>query len=43
MPFTTMGTESFVYGKSMEDLDEDFEYETFDSGMVADADENRSS
>ncbi|RVW66201.1 hypothetical protein CK203_047389 [Vitis vinifera] len=26
MPFTTMGTKAFVFGKTMEDLDEDFEY-----------------
>ena len=39
IPFTTMGTKSFVFGKSMETLDEDYEYETFDSGMNADADE----
>ncbi|XVF46756.1 hypothetical protein PTKIN_Ptkin03bG0054000 [Pterospermum kingtungense] len=36
MPFTTMGTKSFVFGKSMESLDEDYEYVTFDT---ADADE----
>ncbi|XWS74016.1 hypothetical protein CRYUN_Cryun02cG0179200 [Craigia yunnanensis] len=39
IPFTTMGTKSFVFGKSMENLDEDYEYETFDSDMTADADE----
>ncbi|XP_021891707.1 uncharacterized protein LOC110809994 [Carica papaya] len=32
MPFTTMGTKSFVFGKTMECLDQDFEYETFDKG-----------
>ncbi|KAJ9698692.1 hypothetical protein PVL29_007652 [Vitis rotundifolia] len=26
LPFTTMGTKAFVFGKTMEDLDEDFEY-----------------
>lgn len=31
MPFTTMGTKSFVYGKSMENLDKDYEYEVYDS------------
>ncbi|KDP25662.1 hypothetical protein JCGZ_24175 [Jatropha curcas] len=30
-PFTTMGTKSFVVGKSMENLDEDFEYETYNT------------
>ena len=39
MPFTTMGTKSFVFGKSIENLDEDYEHETFDSGMAAGADE----
>ncbi|XP_023512473.1 uncharacterized protein LOC111777218 [Cucurbita pepo subsp. pepo] len=31
MPFTTMGTKSFVFGKTMEDLDKDYEYEVFDN------------
>lgn len=31
MPFTTMGTKSFNFGKSMENLDTDFEYEVFDN------------
>ncbi|KAG7010502.1 rpsR [Cucurbita argyrosperma subsp. argyrosperma] len=31
MPFTTMGTKSFVFGKTMEDLDKDYEYEIFDN------------
>ncbi|KAF8039126.1 hypothetical protein BT93_B1621 [Corymbia citriodora subsp. variegata] len=30
MPFTTMGTKSFVFGKTMENLDEDYEYEAFE-------------
>jgi len=38
MPFTTMGTKSFVFGKTMESLDEDFEYESYDSQIIADAD-----
>lgn len=38
MPFTTMGTKSFVFGKTMENRDEDFEYEIYDSHMGADAD-----
>ncbi|KAM3701433.1 hypothetical protein ACB098_05G171500 [Castanea mollissima] len=36
MPFTTMGTKSFVFGKTMEARDEDFEYETYDSRFSAD-------
>lgn len=31
MPFTTMGTKQFVFGKTMKDLDEDYEYETYDT------------
>ncbi|KAK4794014.1 hypothetical protein SAY86_012008 [Trapa natans] len=31
IPFTTMGTKSFVYGKSMQNLDKDYEYEVHDS------------
>ncbi|XP_014503602.1 37S ribosomal protein rsm18, mitochondrial [Vigna radiata var. radiata] len=27
MPFTTMGTKSFIFGRTMENLDEDFSYE----------------
>ncbi|KAI6706767.1 hypothetical protein NL676_009729 [Syzygium grande] len=30
MPFTTMGTKSFVFGKTTENLDEDYEYEAFE-------------
>lgn len=26
MPFTTMGTKTFVYGRTMENLDDDFSY-----------------
>ncbi|KVH94081.1 Ribosomal protein S18 [Cynara cardunculus var. scolymus] len=29
MPFTTMGTKHFVYGRTMQDLDKDYEYETY--------------
>ncbi|KAK8515715.1 hypothetical protein V6N13_139315 [Hibiscus sabdariffa] len=36
MPFTTMGTKSFVYGRSMEVVDKDYEYEAFDDGMTMD-------
>ncbi|KAM6584696.1 hypothetical protein CsatB_011698 [Cannabis sativa] len=35
MPFTTMGTKQFVFGKTMEGLDEDYEYENYD--VIADA------
>lgn len=38
MPFTTMGTKPFKFGKTMEDLDEDFEYEPYDSRVSGDAD-----
>ncbi|KAK2974620.1 hypothetical protein RJ640_025914 [Escallonia rubra] len=34
MPFTCMGTKRFVFGKTMEDLDEDFEYETYGHNFV---------
>ncbi|KAH7542244.1 uncharacterized protein LOC125421185 isoform X2 [Ziziphus jujuba] len=40
MPFTTMGTKSFVYGKTMEDLDEDYEYETYNGQLTADPEGN---
>ncbi|XP_077226200.1 uncharacterized protein LOC143859366 [Tasmannia lanceolata] len=30
MPFTTMGTKPFVFGKTMEDLDEDYEFDDYD-------------
>ncbi|OAY39582.1 uncharacterized protein LOC110625171 [Manihot esculenta] len=40
MPFTTMGTKSFVFGKSMEHLDQDFEYESFSGPMEDDDDVN---
>lgn len=26
MPFTTMGTKSFIFGRTMESLDDDFAY-----------------
>lgn len=29
MPFTTMGAKHFAFGKTMEDLDEDYEFETY--------------
>ncbi|XP_074348267.1 uncharacterized protein LOC141687030 [Apium graveolens] len=31
MPFTTMGTKHFKYGKTMEDLDADYEFETYET------------
>ncbi|KAJ9535588.1 hypothetical protein OSB04_un001277 [Centaurea solstitialis] len=34
MPFTTMGTKHFVYGRTMQDLDKDYEYETYDHNFV---------
>ncbi|KAJ7949754.1 30S ribosomal protein S18, chloroplastic [Quillaja saponaria] len=36
MPFTTMGTKSFVFGKTMEEQDADYEYE-IDESVGADA------
>lgn len=39
MPFTTMGTKSFVFGKTMEDLDEDYEYEIYNDPLNGDEDE----
>ncbi|KAL5580736.1 hypothetical protein UlMin_013178 [Ulmus minor] len=39
MPFTTMGTKPFVFGKTMEDLDEDYEYESFNDPILHDAEE----
>lgn len=38
MPFTTMGTKSFVFGQTMESLDVDFEYESYNADIGADAD-----
>lgn len=31
MPFTTMGTKQFKYGKTMENLEADYEFETYDT------------
>ncbi|KAE8678897.1 30S ribosomal protein S18 [Hibiscus syriacus] len=36
MPFITMGTKSFVAGRSMEVMDKDYEYQAFDSDMISD-------
>lgn len=34
MPFTTMGTKQFTYGRTMEDEDTDFGYEIYDHDFV---------
>ncbi|PHT48858.1 hypothetical protein CQW23_13066 [Capsicum baccatum] len=34
MPFTTMGTKQFVFGRTMEDVDADYEYEIYDTNFV---------
>lgn len=34
-----MGTKEFIYGRSMEHQDRDFEFETYDSGDVVDTNE----
>ncbi|KAL4558367.1 hypothetical protein LXL04_036566 [Taraxacum kok-saghyz] len=34
MPFTTMGTKHFNYGRTMQDLDKDYEYEVYDQNFV---------
>ncbi|KAI3749881.1 hypothetical protein L2E82_20499 [Cichorium intybus] len=34
MPFTTMGTKHFIYGRTMQDLDKDYEYEVYDQNFV---------
>ncbi|KAL6967684.1 hypothetical protein U1Q18_033491 [Sarracenia purpurea var. burkii] len=41
MPFTTMGTKQFVFGKTMEDLDVDYEYDTYDSRNFVEAEGSR--
>ncbi|CAN4118314.1 unnamed protein product [Withania somnifera] len=40
MPFTTMGTKQFIFGRTMEDLDADYEYEMYDTNFV-DTEANR--
>ena len=35
MPFTTMGTKAFISGRTMENVDDDFAYETFGRKMHA--------
>ncbi|KAF8402644.1 hypothetical protein HHK36_010733 [Tetracentron sinense] len=37
MPFTTMGTKPFIFGKTMEDLDDDYEYDNYDTRNAANA------
>ncbi|MFS8026068.1 putative ribosomal protein S18 [Helianthus anomalus] len=37
MPFTSMGSKHFVYGRTMEDLDKDYEYEVYEHNFVDDA------
>ena len=34
-----MGTKSFVFGKTMENLDEDYQYDIYDDHFTADAEE----
>jgi hypothetical protein len=33
MPFTTMGTKSFVFGTTMQSQDEDFQYRSYDNSV----------
>ncbi|KAM7466155.1 hypothetical protein LguiB_013717 [Lonicera macranthoides] len=40
MPFTTMGTKNFVFGRTMEALDEDYEYNIYDAPNSVDMDAN---
>ncbi|XP_043699854.1 uncharacterized protein LOC122650508 [Telopea speciosissima] len=42
MPFTTMGTKPFIFGKTMEDLEEDDEYDNYDARVPAYREANRS-
>ncbi|KAK6923410.1 Ribosomal protein S18 [Dillenia turbinata] len=35
LPFTTMGTKAFVFGRTMENLEEDYEYTTYDNSSTA--------
>nr|GEW50864.1 ribosomal protein S18 [Tanacetum cinerariifolium] len=37
MPFTTMGTKHFVYGRNMQDVDKDYEYEVYEHNFVDEA------
>ncbi|KAM7515234.1 hypothetical protein LguiA_004817 [Lonicera macranthoides] len=40
MPFTTTGTKHFVFGRTMEALDEDYEYAVYDTPNSVDMDAN---
>ncbi|KAK6934011.1 Ribosomal protein S18 [Dillenia turbinata] len=35
LPFTTMGTKAFVFGRTMENLEGDYEYTTYDNSSTA--------
>jgi len=37
LPFTTMGTKAFVFGRTMEDLDQDFMVEAYDNPDIPDS------
>jgi Ribosomal protein S18 len=36
MPFTSMGTKTFLFGKNMKDADEEYEYNTYDDQVGID-------
>lgn len=38
MPFTTMGTKRFAFGQTMQNLDQDYEYDTYDTRSFVDDD-----
>jgi hypothetical protein len=38
MPFTTMGTKSFIFNKTMENLDDDFSYRSEVRNMPSELD-----
>lgn len=40
LPFTTMGTKQFVYGRTMENLESDYAYESYYHNFVDDTDAN---
>lgn len=41
MPFTTMGTKHFVFGKTMENLDVDYAYESYNNHDFVDEEASR--
>ncbi|XP_065870895.1 small ribosomal subunit protein bS18m [Euphorbia lathyris] len=41
MPFTTMGTKPFICGRTMENLDKDFQYQSFDGNILDEADDEK--